>query len=208
MKKLVTVAALAVSTLMVFSMAGCSVNIETKNTPTESTETVAPKDMTIDGLYDEGYRIQTSSLSDEDGTWKAYYVKDDNWSNPYLVEAPMTQEEVNEIYEAPFEEDAKELLSSKEDLTITNVSDQVPDKKEFDKYVGKKLSDLQAEGYEVSGYTDRDNDNVVVEFSKPGEYGIAVKLNEKMSFDDFGADNVDYSKLTVKDAEFAGFSLE
>lgn len=192
MKKWFVMITMALSFLMVLGMAGCDKKEEDTG-------------MTIDKLYAEGYSLNMSSLDGDVGTWKAYYIKDGDWSQSYLVEIPMSQDEFNELFNAETDEEQQKMICSMQDIKITNMKDQLPAEDEINKYVGKTLSEMEEEGYYVSGSTDGEDGNVLVDCTKEDEYVINVAFNEDMTWEQFNEDNVDYSKLTVKEARFAGF---
>lgn len=192
MKKFLNLFILTLSVLVVFGMVGCSKKEETT-------------EMTIDKLYAEGYCVNMSSLSGDVGTWKAYYVKDGDWSSPYLVEIPMSQDQFNKLFEAETDEDQQKMICSMKDIKITDMKAQVPPKDKIDQYVGKTLSEVEEAGYFVSGSTEGEDGNVLVDCTKEDEYVIKVTFNESITWDEFESGNVDYSTLTVKEATFAGF---
>lgn len=194
MKRMIKLMTIMFSFIMILGMTACG-------------KKEAASGITIKDIYDQGYRLNASSLSGDVGTWKAYYIKDGDWSKPYLVEVTMTQDECSEITDAD-DEKAEELLSAKKDVKITDVSDKVPAQDEIDKYVGKSLKELDDEGYYVCGSTEDEDGNAIVDCTKNGEYQLKIKLNEAITWSDFNEDNVDYSTLTVKEVEFAGFNAD
>lgn len=163
--------------------------------------------MTVDALYEQGYTLDCSSYADQ-GPWKGYFVKDQNWEQPYLVEIPMTQEEVDEIYASASDEDTQKMICSKSDIKVTDMSDQVPAKDAFDKYIGKSLLDLEDDGYFVTGSVELEDGNVEVECSKTVEYRITLTFNEAVTFEQFDSGSVNHSDLTIKEIKFKGFSLD
>lgn len=195
MKKLLTMMTLALSFLLVFGLAGCG-------------KKELQEEITINDLYQQGFYPTISSFSGEDTLWKAYYTKDGDWTKTYYVEIPMTEDQNNELYEIVSDEAYQELICAKENITITDASDKVPAADVYEKYVGKSLADLQADGYDYCGATEGQDGYVIGQFSKPGEYVFDFELNEPTTFDEFCADDVDFSALTVKTITFAGFEWE
>lgn len=195
MKKMRTVMTLVLALLLVLSVVGCGKKEE------------APE-ITIDQLYEQGYELNASGLAGDEGTWQAYYVKDGDWQTPYLVEIPMTQDEVSEIFEAETDEDAKAIICGKENITITDKSGDVPAEDTLNEYVGKSLADLEEDGfYEYSASEDEEG-NVVVDYAKNGNIVIRLSLSEAMTFDEYYSEDVDHSQLIVETVTFAGFSID
>lgn len=198
MKKRIILATVALSTLVALGMAGCNKK--------EETEKKTTSDITIQQLYEKGYSFNTGTRNEDDGVWKAYFTKDNDWQHPYLVEIPLSNDEYDEMSEKIAAGEEEKAVCSQKDISITDKSDEVPDEDQFKEYVGKPLSKLVDDEYFVFGNQEDEDGNLVIECSKPGEYSLAVIVNEKISFDDFNNDLVDYNQLTVKEVKFAGFA--
>lgn len=202
MKKFLTLMTMLLSLLMVFGLAGCSKKEEAAG-------------LTLNDLYEQGFYPTTTSFSVSDdakeGTWKGYYTKDGDWSKPYCVEISMTEEQNNELYEIVSDEEYQRLLCEKENIKIEDVSDKVPAADTYEKFIGKPVADLQAEGYELTGTLGAEDDSVILEFSKPGEYVYYIQLDQPVVYAQFDEANIDFATWndwTIKSIEFKGFAFE
>ena len=161
----------------------------------------------ITALYDEGYSLKMST-SDET-TWSGLFWKDESWEGAKLVKAAMSSKQCEDYQEIEFDDEAaqKKFLGGLSDVTVTDISDKVPTEGDFAAYIGKTFADLEADGYERTGYSGDPGAEYHFFFDGP-EYSVTVIPENAAgmgSLDDYSEN--DLRTLKIAAIEFSDFSF-
>ena len=189
------------SLLLIAAASGCG----SSNSGTEETG-----GNEISQLFSEGYQC-TMSTADE-SVWRGVFQKEDSWETVYKAEAPLTAE-LYEAFNAAFEaEDSEQatqdFLGTLKEVTVTEITDQIPTQEELDSYIGRTLGDLESEGFENSGYLGDEGEGYSFFYDGP-LYSCIVSLEEGTvieDMDDYSAN--DLRALKIGGMEFTGFSFQ
>lgn len=197
MKKLIT---MLLAALMLLSLAACGSKAE--DTPADD----ASDRNEITDLFDEGY-ICTLSSADET-QWKGVFQQEESYDKIYMVTADMTAEKYEEFCNIDFDdEDALHaILGSLQNVTVTDITDMVPSQAELDAYVGKTIGDLEADGFESTGWSGDPEEGYSFFYDGP-VYCCAVTPAEGSkvtNMDDYSANDI--RALEIGAVEFQGLS--
>jgi len=112
----------------------------------------------ISQLLEEGYTINSSS--NDGDVWMGLFTNEEG--KVFVVKAKMTADinkEFNalDISDEEFESKQQNLLKKLEVSDVYDISDQLPSKEDLQKYVGKTFGEIEAEGFENTGYIESDN---------------------------------------------------
>lgn len=192
MKKLI---AMLLAALMLLALAACGSKAEDDSAKNE-----------IADLFDEGY-VCVMSTSDET-QWKGVFQQEESYDKIYMVTADMTAEKYEEFCNIDFDdEDALHaILGSLQNVTVTDITDMVPSQAELDAYVGKTIGDLEADGFENSGWSGDPETGYSFFYDGP-VYCCAVTPTEGTvieDMDDYSANDI--RALEIGAVEFQGLS--
>lgn len=196
------IAAIALTLVLAFALTACGGN-SSDNVPGETTEFGTNA---IAEMLNQGYEI--AQMNCDETMWRATLTKDGSWDVVYLAKAKMTADLYAKYDGISFDDedyDAKRLafVTYLEDATVTDISDRVPAQAELDKlYIGKTMGDLEAEGFENTGYSS-DPDTLDTKFYYDGpSYCITVapELGTKIDMEDMS--NNDIRKLVIASVQF------
>lgn len=194
--------AILLAALMLLALAACG----SKADDTPADDTSARNEIT--DLYDEGYVCTMSSV--DETQWKGVFQMEDSFDKIYMVTADMTAEKY-EAYDSigydDEEADAKQraILGSLQNVTVTDITDMVPPQSELDAYVGKTIGDLEADGFEDSGWIGGEEGYTF--FYDGPVYCCAVTPAEGSkvtNMDDYSANDI--RALEIGAVEFQGLS--
>ena len=155
-------------------------------------------------LFEEGYSCNSSTYMDN--SWHGMFIKDNDYSSTYKVEATLTDEKRTELEEIDFFDEGADkktqaVLETLTDVVITDISDMVPSQEDLDQYIGKTIGDLENDGFENSGYFQDEN---TYNFYYDGPvYGCLVYLKEGteiLDIDDYSANDI--RELEIGHLEF------
>ena len=148
MKKLMT----AVLTLvMVLTLAACGGKTAAENEITK--------------LYDEGFECWATTACETE--WRGLFMKEGSYDVIYKVIAPMTAKRYEAYSNIEFDDEKAEekqraILGALTDVIVENIADMVPTQEELDAYVGKTIGDMEADGFENTGWTGGTGNRVFV----------------------------------------------
>ena len=161
----------------------------------------------LNELYDKGYSIESTSVGEE--SFGAVMSNEDRTSF-YLITADMSSKLYSEYCEIDIFDEAqldtlKAFINSLDNLVIESLDDRIPSQEDLDKYIGKKISDLEADGFEQGGYMCTEEE---CSFDYSGSlYDCRVYIDSEgktLNMDDLSANDI--KELKIKSVEFNGFS--
>lgn len=203
------IALFALTLALVFALTACGGNSGSEEpVPGETTEYGTNE---IADILNDGYQIVQTTC--DETAWKGIFTKDGKWDKVYLAKAPMTAELYAKYDGISFDDedyDAKKeaFVTYLEDATVTDITDRVPTQDELDKlYIGKTMGDLEAEGFENSGYSSNPDTLMDTKFYYDGpSYCITVapELGTKIDMEDMS--NNDIRKIVIARVEFQSLS--
>lgn len=190
MKKIVT---MLLAFVMVMALASCGAKPAGENE--------------ISRLFAEGYQC-TMSGSDEH-SWKGIFEKEDAPETAYLVMATMTSKAHKALDKISFgdeesEQEYRAILGSLPNVTVTDISDQIPSQEELNAYVGKTLGDLEDDGFVNCG-DFQDGDVCLFNYEGPTYSCNVYPEDGAINMADYSPN--DLRTLKIGKIEFSGFSL-
>lgn len=189
MKKFTVIMMAIVMTLaMTISMTSCGAEPANKG------------DNEIAKLIDEGWDSVMSSCTE--GVYKAVFTKDGSYDSVMHVEAKMSKEQYEAYEDIDFADDdaedrQMEIITSIADVTVTDITDKVPTQEEMDKYVGKKVKDLENDGFENSGNSSDPDTGVVTFYYDGPEYCVEIGFDKELKLDLDDLSTNDIRDLTI-----------
>lgn len=196
MKKLIV---LFLCLLMALPLAGCGAQKEKE------------KQNQMAALFDAGYTYVSTRY--DETSWAGLFQKDNILDSVYVVKAAMTASQYKdysaiEFDDAKAEAKQRKILCQLENVTLTDVTDRIPTAEELASYIGMTMGELEAAGFEKSGYSGDPETGYEFFFDGP-VYSLYVfpKNSETMgSLDDYSEN--DLRGLTISKAEFMDFSYK
>lgn len=153
-------------------------------------------------LYEQGFELRAYSMNEE--KFAGMMQKEDSQDLIYKVSAPLTSElyeKINTINAEDDEEAAKNFYTALENLEVEEIQDLLPTQEELDQYIGKTLGDLEADGYEKSGYSGWEG---VYSFYYDGPvWDLSVELKEGTLIEDLD----DYSENDLRQLEIGSVTF-
>ncbi len=171
----------------------------------------AQKENEMAALFDAGYTY-VSTIYDET-SWAGLFQKDNSLDSVYVVRAAMTASQYKDYSAIGFDDEngeakQRKILCQLSDVTITDVTDKVPTPEELASYTGMTMGELEAAGFEKSGYSGDPETGYKFFFDGP-VYSLYVfpENSETMgSLDDYSEN--DLRGLTICKVEFMDFSYK
>ena len=189
MKK-ITIALLAL--IMAFAFVACSSG--------DATDTGTQNE--IADLY-ANEELTPGMTSCTEGVWKGVFYTED-YSEVKHVVATMTKEQ-RDAYEAiDFADDDAEdqqqaIIFQIEDVTVTDITDEVPTQETLDTWVGKTCGDMEGAGFEQTGNTFVEDTPGSLELYYDGpDYCVAVGFDKKLKLNIDDLSPNDMRALVIK----------
>ena len=192
MKKLTAVILLLI---MVLALAACGI-----------TKPAAKNEIT--DLLDQGYECR--GWTADETMWRGMFLKGDSYDEILKVTAPMTEKQYEEFngYFDDEDADVKQMafLGTLTGVEVTDISDMVPAQEELDAYVGKTLGDMEADGFENTGWTGEPETGFSFYYDGPVYYCRVMPAEGTMieDMDDFSANDI--RAIEIGAVEFLGIS--
>lgn len=192
MKKLMT----AVLTLvMVLTLAACGGKTAAENEITK--------------LYDEGFECWATTACETE--WRGLFMKEGSYDVIYKVIAPMTAKQYEAYSNIEFDDEKAEekqraILGALTDVIVENIADMVPTQEELDAYVGKTIGDMEADGFENTGWTGEPETGYSFFYDGPVYYCRVTPTEGTVieDMDDYSANDI--RAMEIGAVEFLGIS--
>ena len=164
-----------------------------------------PQPGPIQKLLDDGYVCRMSTSNGNE--WQGVFEKEDRAEPIYKVHADMSKRQLKalmktDFMDEDFEEQRNAVIATFRDVTITDISDLVPDQQQLDSFAGMTLGQLEAAGFEYNGYMG-DEDKAFYQFTYTNhEYEILVTLGDVRIPDIFDIHVSELRDTPISKAEF------
>ncbi|MDO4961586.1 MAG: hypothetical protein Q4E57_07015 [Eubacteriales bacterium] len=171
-------------------------------------EASAPKEENeIAKLYEQGFSCDMSLATDN--VWNGEFTKEDDLSVIYGARADVSADEMVQIMGGMFDENyddkLKDIICHLSNVSVTDLTDQIPGKEAFAAYIKGPISSLEVDGYEYEGMQG-DEDKWILDYSGP-EYRIGVTPAPGQLSGDIGdMDEEEFTDLIIDEIAFRGFS--
>lgn len=162
----------------------------------------------ITDLLDQGYECR--GWTADETMWRGMFQKGDSYDEILKVTLPMTAEQYekfNDLFEAD-DGEAKQMayLETLTGVEVTDISDMVPTQEELDAYVGKTMGDMEADGFENTGWTGEPGMGYSLYYDGPVYYCLVTPAEGTVieDMDDYSVNDI--RAIEIGAVEFLGIS--
>lgn len=161
----------------------------------------------ITKLVADGYTCMMTSC--DEAQWRGVFMKEDNYDVIYKVVAPMSAKQYEDYCAIGWDDEKCEekqmaILAVLTDVEVTDIADMVPTQEEMDVYVGKTLGDMEADGFENTGWTGEPGEGYSFYYDGPVYYCKVAPAEEIGNIDDYSPNDI--LALEIASVEFMGIS--
>lgn len=162
----------------------------------------------IADLLDQGYECR--GWTADETMWRGLFMKGESYDEILKVTLPMTAEQYekfNDLFEAD-DGEAKQMayLETLTGVEVTDISDMVPTQEELDAYVGKTMGDMEADGFENTGWTGEPGMGYSLYYDGPVYYCLVTPAEGTVieDMDDYSVNDI--RAIEIGAVEFLGIS--
>ena len=164
----------------------------------------------ITDLLDQGYECR--GWTADETMWRGMFQKGDSYDEILKVTVPMTEKQYEEFngYFDDEDADAKQMtfLKTLTGVEVTDISDMVPTQEELDAYVGKTMGDMEADGFENTGWTGEPGMGYSLYYDGPVYYCLVTPAEGTVieDMDDYSVNDI--RAIEIGAVEFLGISSD